>query len=287
MSGAELLALRGLAKRYRARRAASGGPFSLAPRRDPEVRALDGVSLSVAEGETLALVGESGSGKTTLARCALRLVEPDQGAIAWSGRDGATVDVRSLSGRALRRWRREAQLVFQDPWASLNPRLPVREIVGESLRVHGIARGTELASRVDALLERVGLSPAHAARFPHALSGGQRQRVGIARALALEPRLVVLDEPVAALDPSLAAQVLDLLRDLQRERGLAYLLIAHDLRIVRRVAARVAVMRAGRIVEQGPVERVFAAPEHEHTRALLAAVPRISPRIEPRDAGRL
>jgi ABC-type oligopeptide transport system ATPase subunit len=241
------------------------------------VRAVDGVSFDVGRGETLALVGESGSGKTTLGRALLRLVEPCSGVLRY--RPDAlreAFDLRSLSARALRELRRELQIVFQDPMTSLNPRMSVGEALAEPLRVHRLARGSELAARVEALLARVGLDGALAARFPHELSGGQRQRVGIARALALGPRFVVCDEAVAALDVSLQAQIVNLLEDLQAEYGLSYLFIAHDLSIVRHIADRVAVMQRGRIVEIAPVDEIFASPAHPYTRTLLASAPRLS-----------
>jgi ABC-type oligopeptide transport system ATPase subunit len=241
------------------------------------VRAVDGVSFDVGRGETLALVGESGSGKTTLGRALLRLVEPCSGVLRY--RPDAlreAFDLRSVSARALRELRRELQIVFQDPMTSLNPRMSVGEALAEPLRVHRLARGSELAARVEALLARVGLDGALAARFPHELSGGQRQRVGIARALALGPRFVVCDEAVAALDVSLQAQIVNLLEDLQAEYGLSYLFIAHDLSIVRHIADRVAVMQRGRIVEIAPVDEIFASPAHPYTRTLLASAPRLS-----------
>jgi len=240
------------------------GPFR-APAR---LRAVDGVSLAIAEGETLALVGESGSGKTTLGRCVLRLIEPDAGTVTIDG-----VDVRALDRRALRAFRRRMQVVFQDPYGSLNPRMRVGTAIREPLEIHGLARGREADARVARLLEEVGLDASFAARRPHELSGGQRQRVGIARALAPEPRFLVLDEPVSALDVSVQAQVLTLLRELQDRRGLTYLFIAHDLAVVRQMAARLTVMYLGRIVEEGPAEAIYRAPKHPYTAALLSAVP--------------
>ncbi|MCE9602400.1 MAG: ATP-binding cassette domain-containing protein [Gemmatimonadetes bacterium] len=229
-------------------------------------RAVDGVSFTVAAGETLALVGESGSGKTTTGRMALRLVEPTSGQVRFDG-----TDVRSLGARALRRLRRRMQIVFQDPSDSLSPWMRVGALVREGIDVHGIAEGAEADARMRRLLEEVGLRPELAARFPHELSGGQRQRVAIARALAVEPALVVCDEIVSALDVSVQAQVLNLLMELQRSRGIAYLFISHDLAVVERLADRVAVMRQGRIVEQGGAAKVLGAPEHEYTRTLLAS----------------
>ena len=231
-------------------------------------RAVDGVSFDVAAGETLALVGESGSGKTTIGRAVLRLVEPAAGTIRFEGED-----VLTLRGARLRALRRKLQVVFQDPYGSLDPRQRIGAIVAEGLAIHDLCPRRERRTRAAALLERVGVDPRSLDRVPHELSGGQRQRVGIARALAVSPRLVVCDECVSALDVSVQAQVLNLLRDLQDERGIAYLFISHDLAVVRHMAARVAVLRAGSIVEEGPVEAVFRAPTNAYTRGLLAATP--------------
>jgi oligopeptide/dipeptide ABC transporter ATP-binding protein len=231
------------------------------------VRAVDGVSLTLPRGETLAIVGESGCGKSTLGRLLLRLVEPDVGRLFFDGED-----LLALSPRALRARRRRMQLVFQDPYGSLDPRMTVEAAIREPLRLHGLHRGAE-AARVAALLERVGLRPEQARRWPHEFSGGQRQRIAIARALASEPELVIGDEPVSALDVSVQAQVVNLLAGLIRELGLTFVLISHDLGVVRQVADRVAVMYLGRIVEEGPGEAVFTRPSHPYTRALLAAVP--------------
>jgi oligopeptide/dipeptide ABC transporter ATP-binding protein len=255
-----LLAIEGLVKRY---------PVDRGPLRKPAaLLAVDGVSLSVTRGETLALVGESGSGKTTVARCLMRLAEPDAGRVAFDG-----VDVLALKGTALRAFRRRMQMVFQDPYGSLNPRMRVGSAVREPLEIHGLARGAEADERTVALFREVGLDPGYRKAFPHELSGGQRQRVGIARALAVEPEFLVLDEPVSALDVSVQAQVLALLRELQERRGLTYLFIAHDLAVVRQMANRVAVMYLGKIVEEGPAERLFAGALHPYTWSLLSAVP--------------
>lgn len=231
------------------------------------VRAVDGVDLVVPRGKTVALVGESGSGKSTLARAIVGLTDVDAGSIVVDG-------LGDIVGRTNeRRFRRRVQLVFQDPYTSLNPRMPLGAIVGEPLRVHGIARGAELARRIDELFELVGLDSSMTRRYPHELSGGQRQRIGLARALALEPDLVILDEPASALDVSVQAQVVALLARLQAELGLAYLLIAHDLALVEQIADRVAVMYFGRIVEHGDVEQVLGNARHPYTRSLIASTP--------------
>jgi ABC-type glutathione transport system ATPase component len=239
--------------------------------RGPRFTAVDGVSFSIAAGETFAIVGESGCGKTTLARMLLRLIEPDSGELRFAGRD-----LLALTGARLREQRRHMQMIFQDPFASLNPRMRVGAIVGEPLAIHEPQMATETRrERVAAMLKRVGLNEDAMKRYPHEFSGGQRQRVGIARALILQPKLIVADEPVSALDVSVGAQVLLLLQELQREFGLTYIFISHSLPVVAQVATRVAVMRAGRFVEVGGVERVLGQPEHEYTRELLAAVPEI------------
>jgi peptide/nickel transport system ATP-binding protein len=238
-----------------------------------QVRAVDGVSFSVARSETLGLVGESGSGKSTLARTILQLLAPTSGSVRFDGRE-----IAGLSRRQMRPLRAQMQIVFQDPYASLNPRKRIGQIVGEPLRIQGLAAGAELRDRVRELLERVGLSAAHHQRYPHELSGGQRQRVGIARALALEPKLVIADEPVSALDVSIRAQILDLLAELQGEFGLTYVFVAHDIGVVRHVSDRIAVMHEGRIVEQGPADQVCERPSDPYTKKLLAAVPVPDPR---------
>ena len=237
------------------------------------VKAVDGVSFSVAAGETLALVGESGCGKSTVSRLVLRLIDPIAGTVKFEGRD-----VFALDAGELRAFRRKAQLVFQDPYGSLNPRMTVGQILAEPLVLHADLPSARRAARVGELLDMVGLAPAAARRYPHEFSGGQRQRVAIARALAVEPRLVICDEPVSALDVSIRSQILNLLRDLQRRLGLAYIFISHDLAVVKHVADRVAVMNSGRIVETAPADRLFAAPRHPYSHALLSAIPVPNPR---------
>jgi len=237
------------------------------------VKAVDGVSFSLAQGETLGLVGESGCGKSTLSRTVLQLLKPTSGSVRFEG-----TEIAGMGRRDLRPLRREMQMIFQDPYASLNPRKRVGQIVGEPMRLHGIASGDELRTRVEELLDRVGLAPEHYNRFPHEFSGGQRQRIGVARALALKPKLIIADEPVSALDVSIQAQIINLLEDLQEEFELTYLFVAHDLGVVRHVSDRIAVMYLGKIVEIGPADDVYANPIHPYTLSLLGAVPIPDPR---------
>jgi len=243
------------------------------------VRAVDGVNFHIDEGETLGLVGESGCGKTTTARCILRAIEPTAGEVFMRVADGSVVEVGKLRRAELRALRREMQMVFQDPFTSLNPRMTLLDLVGEPLLVHGLRSRREREERVADLLRRVGLRPEYMRRFPHAFSGGERQRIGIARALALHPRLVVADEPVSALDVSVQAQILNLLQDLQSELRLTYLFVAHDLSVVRHISNRVAVMYVGRMVELAETEELFSRPKHPYTAALLSAVPEPDPRM--------
>jgi oligopeptide transport system ATP-binding protein len=265
-----LLSVRELSKQFPIR----GGLFG---RQVEAVHAVDGVSFDIEAGETLGLVGESGCGKSTTGRCIMRLIEPSAGEIWFEGSD-----VTRTEGETLRRMRRDMQIIFQDPFASLNPRHTVGGIIGEALVIHRLAKtGREREDKVAHLLETVGLRPDHMRRFPHEFSGGQRQRIGIARALAVEPKLIICDEPVSALDVSVQAQVVNLLEDLSERLGLAYLFIAHDLSVVEHISDRVAVMYLGRVVEIAPKRDLFAQPLHPYTRALLAAAPQPIPGALP------
>jgi oligopeptide/dipeptide ABC transporter ATP-binding protein len=264
-----LLEVRGLKKHFPIRR----GVFS---RVSGYVRAVDGVDLVLKQGETLGLVGESGSGKTTAGRCILRLIEPTGGSVVFDG-----IDLLGLSPAEMRKMRRQIQVIFQDPYSSLNPRMKVGSIVGEPLAIHKIASGSDREHRVADLLCKVGLDPMVMRRYPHEFSGGQRQRIGIARALALNPRLIICDEPVSALDVSVQAQVVNLLMDLQEEFSLTYLFIAHDLSVVEHISDRVAVMYLGKIVEVADAESLYRDPKHPYTRALLSAVPVPDPDAKP------
>ena len=243
------------------------------------VRAVDDVSFTVAEGETLGLVGESGCGKTTTGRCLLRAIEPTSGSVLFRGHSGAVADVTRLGYVELTGLRREMQMIFQDPYSSLDPRMTLLEIVGEYLTVNKLAKGKDLRDRVAELLTVVGLRPEYMTRYPHAFSGGERQRIGIARALSLSPRFVVCDEPVSALDVSVQAQVLNLLKSLQDRYHLTYLFIAHDLSVVKHISSRVAVMYVGKIVELAPTGVLYTHPMHPYSEALLSAVPKPDPRL--------
>jgi peptide/nickel transport system ATP-binding protein len=270
--GPPLLDVRGLRKFYPIQR-------GFLRRVIGHVRAVDDVSFHVRTGETLSLVGESGCGKTTTARCILRAIPPTTGEIRFRTGDGPVIDVATLPKGQLRPLRRQMQMIFQDPFSSLNPRRTLLDIVAEPLVANGVGTRAERVERVAELLRLVGLRPEYMRRYPHAFSGGQRQRVGIARALALSPRLVVADEPVSALDVSVQAQILNLMLDLQAQLGLTYLFVAHDLSVVKHVSDRVAVMYVGRIVELAPTEPLFRTPRHPYTEALLSAVPKPDPRL--------
>lgn len=250
------------------------------------VKAADDISFDLQPGETLGLVGESGCGKTTTARSILRAVTPTSGRVILR-LDGKDVDLAALHEKELKPLRTRMQMIFQDPFSSLNPRMTVGDIVGEPLKIHGLASGHKMTERVDDMLLKVGLKPEHRQRYPHAFSGGQRQRIGIARALILNPSLVVADEAVSALDVSVQAQVINLLQDLQDELGLTYIFVAHDLAVVKHICDRIAVMYAGRIVELAETEKLFENPKHPYTRALLSAIPDTNPdrRLEPKMTG--
>jgi peptide/nickel transport system ATP-binding protein/oligopeptide transport system ATP-binding protein len=263
-----LLEVDGLVKHFVAARSVFGRPTAY-------VKAVDGVSFTVEAGKTLALVGESGCGKSTVSRLVLRLIEPDAGSVRFEGRDLGT-----LNAGALRAFRRDAQIIFQDPYASLNPRMTVSQILTEPLALHDLVPASRRRERVDELLRLVGLQPRFARRYPHEFSGGQRQRIAIARALAVEPKLVICDEPVSALDVSIRSQILNLLRDLQDRLGLAYIFVSHDLAVVKHIADRVAVMNLGVIVETADAQALFAAPRHPYSRALLSAIPLPKPRAK-------
>jgi len=263
-----LLKVDGLVKHFVAARSVFGRPTA-------HVKAVDGVSFAVEAGKTLALVGESGCGKSTVSRLVLRLIEPDAGTVRFDGRD-----LGALNAAELRAFRRDAQLIFQDPYASLNPRMTVSQILSEPLALHDLVPSARRRERVEELLRLVGLEPRFARRYPHEFSGGQRQRIAIARALAVEPKLIICDEPVSALDVSIRSQILNLLRDLQDRLGLAYIFVSHDLAVVKHIADRVAVMNLGTIVETADAEALFRTPRHPYSRALLSAIPVPRPRAK-------
>ena len=267
METADRLEVRGLKKYFPIERGISRHTTG-------QIKAVDDVNLIIKDGETLGLVGESGCGKSTLGRCILRLYEPTGGEVNFRQDGGEIVSVTGMDRKALKDFRRNMQMIFQDPYSSLNPRMTVLEIIGEPLLANRMARGKEVESRVLETLDQVGLSLEHLRRYPHSFSGGQRQRIGIARALVLKPKLVVADEPVSALDVSIQAQILNLLKDLQSAFGLTYLFISHDLSVVRYVSDRIAVMYAGKIVEVAPKEEVLANPAHPYTEALLSSIPK-------------
>jgi peptide/nickel transport system ATP-binding protein len=281
-AGAEksvLLDVKGLKKYFPIRR-------GLLQKTVGQVKAVDDVSFFLNRGETLSLVGESGCGKTTTARCILRAITPTAGQVLLSD-NGKVLDVAKVSKKKLRSLRRQMQMIFQDPFSSLNPRMTLLDIVGEPLFVHGEGNLQARTDRVVELLRLVGLRPEYMRRYPHAFSGGQRQRIGIARALALNPRLVVADEPVSALDVSVQAQILNLLLELQQRLGLTYLFVAHDLSVVKHISERVAVMYVGRIVESAPAEELFASPKHPYIEGLMSAVPKPNPRLRSEDRNRV
>jgi oligopeptide/dipeptide ABC transporter ATP-binding protein len=263
-----LLEVEGLVKHFVAARSVFGRPTAF-------VKAVDGVSFTVEAGKTLALVGESGCGKSTVSRLVLRLIEADAGSVRFEGRD-----LGALDANALRAFRRDAQIIFQDPYASLNPRMTVSQILTEPLVLHDLVPSSRRRERVEELLRLVGLEPRFARRYPHEFSGGQRQRIAIARALAVEPKLIICDEPVSALDVSIRSQILNLLRDLQERLGLAYIFVSHDLAVVKHIADRVAVMNLGTIVETAEAQALFAAPAHPYSRALLSAIPVPKPKAK-------
>ena len=266
-AGTTLVEVRDLVKHFPIR----GGVLQ---RTVAQVQAVDGVSFTIEKGETLGLVGESGCGKTTVGRLLLRLIDPTSGSIVFDG-----TDITRLTGSALKPYRRRMQIIFQDPYASLDPRTPIGDSIGEGLRIHGLGTGAERRAKVQRIMDLVGLAPYHARRYPHEFSGGQRQRIGIARALVLEPDLVVCDEPVSALDVSIQAQVLNELKALQRELGLTYLFIAHNMGVVEHISDRVAVMYLGKIVELSERRAMFRAPEHPYTQALMSAIPIPDPEL--------